>query len=236
MQVQLGQQGAHFFRASLEQRQERALEALIQAAHPRPLNRDRAVQHAQPALLPNPFRYTAGSPADLRSDFALPRNSVSSSSSSTWITFRTCARAFASSVSHTGLDAASLLRIFLHMAVAPFVSGTRPGVLVAPERCHRLQLISTPFEVSSRRCAKISTLRSIFAWIRRRPGTPMLIALHSDDITGCCGASLCRPASPLAWLTPRRATICIIVPHWESSRSPAMRSFPRSSGRRTSRH
>src|ERR671937_1293411 len=99
--------------------------------------------------LPNPFRYTAGSPADLRSDFALPRNSVSSSSSSTWITFRTCARAYASSVSHTGLDAASLLRIFLHMAVAPFVSGTRPGVLVAPERCHRLQLISTPFEVSS---------------------------------------------------------------------------------------
>src|SRR5688572_22561541 len=99
--------------------------------------------------LPYPFLYAAGSPADRRSDFALPRNSVSSSSSSSWMKSRTCARACVSSVSQTGLDVASLLPIFLDIGGGSFRVGHKARGVCAPERCHRLQLISTPFEVSS---------------------------------------------------------------------------------------
>jgi hypothetical protein len=49
VQVEFGEQPADFLRASLERRQQLALEALTQAAYPRTPERDRPVAEAQPA-------------------------------------------------------------------------------------------------------------------------------------------------------------------------------------------
>jgi hypothetical protein len=51
VQVQLGQQLAHFVRAALERRQESALKPLAQPTHPRAPQQDRPVGQAQPAGL-----------------------------------------------------------------------------------------------------------------------------------------------------------------------------------------
>jgi len=54
VQVQLRQQAADFLRAPLERRQQPALEALVQPAHPRPAQRDRPVAQAEPSRFPEP--------------------------------------------------------------------------------------------------------------------------------------------------------------------------------------
>src|SRR2546426_12072819 len=52
VQVQLGQEPAHFLRPPLEQRQQPTLEARLQPPHPRPPHRDRPAHETEPARLP----------------------------------------------------------------------------------------------------------------------------------------------------------------------------------------
>lgn len=100
--------------------------------------------------LPNPLRYTGGSSAIRRSYRG--RASSSSASSISMRCSSSCMRSRRcdSIPSHTALDGGVPASIFPGMAVAPFVRALGPWLIASTERCHRLQLISTPFEDTSR--------------------------------------------------------------------------------------
>ena len=108
---------------------------------------DTTMAHVEDGALLGPRQLDMGnSGSDLRADFALPRNSVTSSSSNSWISRWTWPRTQSSNCSHSGLDSDLLLVLLFPIGGVSPLLGLEP--VLFRERVHRLT-VYTLFEDTS---------------------------------------------------------------------------------------